>query len=137
MLKSYEGSSESERKSSVQFIKCIGLTCISLNLGIGMEVTTDTLSWPFLISPTYLKLVPYEAKNCCSLFQVLELSEYEHKGKGQVNRNLSKSNKHVLSKTSFTVVMAQTIYEGIYTVGVAESSHQIQVITTLSHNIRN
>ena len=63
LLKSSEGSSESERNSSVKFLKCIELICISLNLGVGMEVTTDTPSRPFLISPTYLKLVPYEANN--------------------------------------------------------------------------
>ena len=63
LLKSSEGSSELELKSSVQFLKCMGLVCISLNLGIGMEVTTDSLSKLFLISPTYLKLVPYQANN--------------------------------------------------------------------------
>ena len=63
LLKSSERSSESDRNSSVQFLKCIGLTFISLSLGIWMEITTDTLSRPFLISPTYLKLVPYEANS--------------------------------------------------------------------------
>ena len=63
LLKSSEVSSELGGKSSVQFLKCIGLVCMSLNLGIGMEVTTDTLFKPSLISPTYLKLVPHEAKN--------------------------------------------------------------------------
>ena len=63
LLRLSEGSSELEQKSSVLFLKCIGLVCMSLNLGIGMEVTTDTLSKPFLISPTYLKLVLYEANN--------------------------------------------------------------------------
>ena len=63
LLKPSEGSSELEQKSSVQFLTCTGLVCLSLNLDIGMDITTDTLSKPFLISPTYLKLVQYEANN--------------------------------------------------------------------------
>ena len=39
---------------------------MSLNLGIGIEVTFDTQSKAFLISPTYLKLVLYEANNFLS-----------------------------------------------------------------------
>ena len=50
---------KNEKKKS----KDVGLTYISLNLGIWIEVTTDTLSRPFLISPTHQKLVPYEANN--------------------------------------------------------------------------
>ena len=93
LLKSSEGSSELEQKSSVQFLMFIGLVCVSLNLGIGMEVTTDTLSKPFLISPTYLKLVPYEEKFCCSLYQVVELSEYLHK---EIGLRVRKSSSYLV-----------------------------------------
>ena len=156
LLKSSQESSGLEWKLSVQFLKCIGLVFISLNLGIGMEVTTETLSKPFLISPTYLKLVPYEANNL--LFPVL--------GFGTIlvftQRNGLKSKKIFISpcrylkihtnysklievlvcitrmcspRQVFTSVMAQTIYEGdIYSLGGCVIT-KIQVIITLGHNI--
>ena len=50
-------------KSLVQLLKIIGLFSISLYLGIGIDVTTVTLSSPFLTSPIYLKFVPYPENN--------------------------------------------------------------------------
>ena len=41
----------------------MGFILKSLNLGIGIEVTTDTLSSPFLTSPIYLKFIPYSGNN--------------------------------------------------------------------------
>ena len=155
LLKSSEGNSELEQKSSLQFLKCIGLVCISLSLGIGMDVTTDTLSKLFLISPTYLKLVLYDANYL--LFPVPGLGTFlvvlqrnRLKSKKifilpcrclKIHTNYDKLIEVLVSITRtcsprhvFTSVMAQTIYEGdIYSLGGCH--HKIQVIITLSHNI--
>ena len=117
----------------------MGLVCISLNLGIGMEVTTDILSKPFLISPTYLKLVLYETNNL--LFPVpgfgtLLVFTQRNKLKSKkifilpcrclrICTNYSKLIEVVGSVTRmcsprqvFTLVMDQSIYEGhIYSLG--------------------
>ena len=49
---------------------------MSLYLGMGMEVTTVTLSNPCLTSPIYLKFVPYSGKSLLS--STLALAQYKH-----------------------------------------------------------
>ena len=48
---------------------------------MGKEVTTETLSNPFLISPIYLKLVPYSENNLLLLVQGFKLNLQEQKRK--------------------------------------------------------
>ena len=118
---------------------CIELVCISLNLGIGMEVTTITLLKPFLISPTYLKLAPSEANNLLfpvpGLGTILVFTQMNRlKSKKifslpyrclRIHTNHSKLIEDLVSITRmcsprqfFTSVMAQTIYEwNIYSLG--------------------
>ena len=50
-------------KSIVQLLNFSGLLWRSENFGMGMDVTTVTLSNPFLTSPMYLKFVPYPGNN--------------------------------------------------------------------------
>ena len=56
----------------------IGFICKSLDLGMWIEVTTETLSNPFLISPTNLKIVPYFEN---SLFLLVQVSSQIYRSK--------------------------------------------------------
>ena len=49
---------------------------MSLYLGMGIEVTTVTLSNPCLTSPIYLKFVPYSGKSL--LYSTPGLAQYKH-----------------------------------------------------------
>ena len=53
-----------------------------LNLEIGIDVTTDTLSNPFLLSSTYLKLVSYSENSLFLLVPGFKSNLQEQKGKG-------------------------------------------------------
>ena len=106
---------------------------MSLNLGVGMEVTVDTLSKPFLILPTYLNLVPYKANNLVfsipDFGTILAFTQRNRlKTKKifilpcrylRIHTHYSKLIEVLVSITRmcsprqvFTSVMAQTIYEG-------------------------